>query len=350
MHQQPQHTATRSVARSLGLGLAALGLAVGLPLSATAQMPSDEDFQRVVDEAHAAFKDLTDGANANYIPILDTVPSELFGVAIATKDGRVFTAGDVDYRFSIQSVSKPFTAALIMAQQGPEAVKENIGVEPTGLPFNSQVAMQLYPERSVNPMVNAGAIAAVSLVQAENEDDRWAKVLDNIEGFAGEDLSVLDEVYQSEIDTAWSNRAIAWNLYNYDRLYAPPEESLRVYTKQCSIGVNARDLAVMGATLANGGVNPLTNRRMMPSEHVPELLAIMATAGFYDESGEWMFNAGLPSKTGVGGGIVSVVPGEFAIAAFSPRLNEAGNSVRSLKAIRHIAGELGVGLYGANPE
>jgi glutaminase len=337
----------RLLSAALGLGPA---LALAVPLSAAAQLPSDAEFQRVVDEAHAMFKDVTEGANANYIPILDTVPSELFGVAIATKDGRVFTAGDVDYKFSIQSVSKPFTAALIMAQQGPEAVREKIGVEPTGLPFNSQVAIQLYEERSVNPMVNAGAIAAVSLVEADNEDERWKLVKENIERFAGEGLTVLDEVYQSEIDTAWSNRAIAWNLYNYGRLYAPPEESLRVYTKQCSIGINTKNLAVMGATLANGGVNPLTGHKLMPSEHVPELLAIMATAGFYDESGEWMFEAGLPSKTGVGGGIVSVVPGKFAIAAFSPRLNEAGNSVRALKAIRHIAGELGVGLYGPNPE
>ena len=340
----------RSLFDRLSRGLLVLGLAAALPLTASAQMPSDQEFQRVVDEAHEAFKDLKDGANANYIPILDTIPSELFGVAIVTRDGKVFTAGDVDYKFSIQSVSKPFTAALIMAQQGPEAVRENIGVEPTGLPFNSQVAIQLYDERSVNPMVNAGAIAAVSLVEAEDEADRWKQVKENIERFAGEGLTVLDEVYQSEIDTAWSNRAIAWNLFNYGRLYAPPEESLRVYTKQCSIGINTRNLAVMGATLSNGGVNPLTGHKLMPAEHVPELLAIMATAGFYDESGEWMFTAGLPSKTGVGGGIVSVVPGQFAIAAFSPRLNEAGNSVRSLSAIRQIAGELGVGLYGANPD
>lgn len=344
------HTPHRTLASTLTRGLAALGLAAALPLTAAAQMPSDAEFQRVVDEAHAAFKDLKDGANANYIPILDTIPSELFGVAIVTKDGKMFTAGDVDYKFSIQSVSKPFTAALIMAQQGPEAVKDKIGVEPTGLPFNSQVAIQLYEERSVNPMVNAGAIAAVSLVKADNEEDRAKQVKENIERFAGEGLTVLDEVYQSEIDTAWSNRAIAWNLYNYGRLYAPPEESLRVYTMQCSIGINTKNLAVMGATLANGGVNPLTGHKLMPAEHVPELLAIMATAGFYDESGEWMYTAGLPSKTGVGGGIVSVVPGEFAIAAFSPRLNEAGNSVRALNAIRMIAGELGVGLYGANPD
>ena len=318
--------------------------------AALAEMPSDADLQRVVDEAHARFKDVKEGANANYIPILDTVPSDLFGVVIVTREGKVFTAGDVDYRFSIQSVSKPFTAALVMAQQGPEAVREKIGVEPTGQPFNSKIAIEMYPSRSGNPLVNAGAIAAVSLVEAKDEDDRWRLVHDNIEGFAGSELPVLEEVYTSEIETAWSNRAIANLLYNYERLYADPEETLRVYTRQCSIGINVEELAMMGATLANRGVNPSTGRRLLPAEHVPELLAIMAAAGFYDESGEWMFNAGLPAKTGVGGGVVAVVPEKFAIAAFSPRLNEAGNSIRSMRAIRHIAGELGVGLYGSNPE
>jgi glutaminase len=325
-------------------------LLLAIASAARAELPSDAELQRVVDEAHAAFKDVKEGANANYIPILDTVPSDLFGVAIVTREGKVFTAGDVDYRFSIQSVSKPFTAALIMAQQGPEAVRKKIGVEPTGLPFNSKIAIEMYESRSVNPMVNAGAIAAVSLVEAEDEEERWKLVHDNIEGFAGEKLPVLEEVYTSEYETAWSNRAIANLLYNYERLYADPEESLRVYIRQCSIGINAKNLAMMGATLANGGVNPATGRRMLPAEHVPELLAIMATAGFYDESGEWMFNAGLPAKTGVGGGVVAVVPEKFAIAAFSPRLNEAGNSIRSMRAIRQIAGELGVGLYGSNPE
>ncbi len=284
--------------------------------AAFSEMPSDADLQRVVDEAHAMFKDVKEGANANYIPILDTVPSDLFGVAIVTREGKVFTAGDVDYKFSIQSVSKPFTAALVMAQQGPKAVREKIGVEPTGLPFNSKIAIEMYPSRSGNPLVNAGAIAAVSLVEAKDEDDRWRLVHDNIEGFAGGELTVLEEVYTSEIETAWSNRAIANLLYNYERLYADPEESLRVYTRQCSIGINAAELAMMGATLANGGVNPSTGRRLLPAEHVPELLAIMATAGFYDESGEWMYSAGLPAKTGVGGGIVAVVPGRFAIATF----------------------------------
>ncbi|MEE4217499.1 MAG: glutaminase A [Xanthomonadales bacterium] len=330
--------------------LTSLFVLLAWPALALAEMPSDQALQQAVDKAYAEFKDVKEGANADYIPILATVPSDLFGVVIVTNEGKVFQAGDVDYRFSIQSVSKPFTAALIMAQQGPKAVREKIGVEPTGLPFNSKIAIEMYESRAVNPMVNAGAIAAVSLVQAGSEEERWSLVLDNIEGFAGEKLSVLEEVYTSEYETSWSNRAIANLLYNYNRLYAEPEESLRVYTRQCSIGVNARDLAVMGATLANGGKNPVTGRRMLPAEHVPELLAIMATAGFYDESGEWMFNAGLPSKTGVGGGVVSVVPGKFAIAAFSPRLNEAGNSIKSMRAIRRIAGQLGVGLYGPNPE
>jgi len=298
--------------------------------------PATKDFQRVVDAAYAKYKDLKDGKNADYIPIV-------------TKDGKVYTAGDVDYQFSIQSVSKPFTAALVMSQQSPAVLKEKIGVEPTGLPFNSKLALEIYKARSVNPLVNAGAIAAVSLVQANSEADRWNKVSQNLSDFAGRQLTVLEKVYDSEYTTAWGNRGIANLLYNWGRLYSDPEEALRVYTRECSVGVSAKDLGMMGATLANGGVNPLTKKQVMPAQHVPELLAIMATAGFYDESGDWMYTAGLPAKTGVGGGIVAVVPGRFAIAAFSPRLNEAGNSVRSLNAIRDIAGELGVGVFGPNP-
>ena len=311
--------------------------------------PAVKDFQRVVDAAYAKYKDLKDGKNADYIPILTETPSDLFGVVIVSKDGKVYSAGDVDYVFSIQSVSKPFTAALIMGEQGPTVLKEKIGVEPTGMAFNSKLALAIY-ENSMNPLVNAGAIAAVSLVQATSEQERWNKVLQNISDFAGRPLTVLEKVYESEYTTAFGNRGIANLLYNWGRLYSEPEEALRVYTRQCSIGVSARDLGLMGATLANGGVNPLTKKQVMPAQHVPELLAVMATAGFYDESGDWMYTAGLPAKTGVGGGIVAVVPGRFAIAAFSPRLNEAGNSVRSLNAIRDIAGELGVGVFGANPD
>jgi glutaminase len=319
--------------------------------SSGGQKISSQQFQAAVDKAHASFKDLKDGANADYIPILATVPSELFGVAIATRDGTVYTAGDVDYMFAIESTSKPFTAALVMQQYGgPDAVYEKIGVEPTGLPFNSKLALEIYDARSVNPLVNAGAIASVSMVKAGSEDERWQLVQDNLSGFAGSELPLMDEVFESEYSTSWSNRGIANLLYNYERLYADPEEAMRVYTKACSVGVTTRQLAIMGATLANGGVNPVTNERLLDEAHVPELLGIMLTAGFYDESGWWSYSAGLPAKTGVGGGIVAVVPGEFAIAAFSPRLNEAGNSIRAMNAIRQIAGDLGVGIFGANPE
>jgi len=315
-------------------------------------VPDASELQKVVSEAHSKFKGDTEGKNADYIPILATIPSELFGVVIATRDGKVYSAGDVDYRFAIESVSKVFTAALVMQEYGgPQVIMDKIGVEPTGLPFNSKMALELYKARSVNPLVNAGAIASVSLVKASSEEERWRKVLTNLRDFAGgADLPLLDEVYKSEYETSWSNRAIANLLFNYERLYADPEESMRVYTKQCSVGVSTKELAIMGATLANQGVNPKTGKRLLDASSVPEMLAIMLTAGFYDESGMWSAQAGLPSKTGVGGGVVSVVPGRFAIAAFSPRLNEAGNSVRAQKAIRYIAGKLGVGIFGPNPD
>ena len=338
-----------------GMFAAILLLASGPTASAKGEVGSSrytvEQIQQLVNEAHAKFKNVKDGKNADYIPILATVPSELFGVVIALRDGTTFAAGDADYAFAIESVSKPFTAALVMQQHGgPQAIVEKIGVEPTGLPFNSKLAIEIIKARSVNPLVNAGAIAAVSMVKAGGEKERWSLVLNNMSNFAGEPLKLMDKVYESEYTSSWSNRGIANNLYNYERLYSDPEEALRVYTKQCSVGVTTRQLAIMGATLANSGMNPKTGKRLLDAKHVPELLAIMLTAGFYDESGYWSMWAGLPSKTGVGGGIVSIVPGEMAIAAFSPRLNEAGNSVRAQKAIHHIAGQLGVGIFGPNPD
>ena len=325
-------------------------LGVALAVSVDAADIAPERLQQVVNSAYESYEDLKEGKNADYIPILATIPGDLFGVVIMTRDGQVFSAGDVDYVFSIQSIAKPFAAALVLQQQGPAALREKIGVEPTGLAFNSKLALEIHAARSVNPLVNAGALAAVSLIQAESETDRWNQVLQNLNRFAGANLEVLEDVYKSEYKTAWSNRGIANLLYNYGRLYCEPEEALRVYTRECSVGVNALNLAMMGATLANGGVNPKTGQRALNEQHVPELLALMAMAGFYDESGQWQYSAGLPAKTGVGGGIVAVVPGQFAIAAFSPRLNDAGNSIRAMRAIRWISGELGVGLYGANPE
>lgn len=304
-----------------------------------------ERLQKLVNSAHAQFADLTEGANADYIPILAEVPSELFGIAIVTVDGEVIEAGDVNHAFSIQSVSKPFTMALVMRNQGVDAIADRIGVEPTGMPFNSIVAIELNKQRSINPLVNAGAIAAVSMLKADNPADRWKQILDGYGEFAGEPLTLIDQVYMSEAETNYRNRAIANLLYAYDRLYSDPMEAVDVYTRQCSVGVTARQLAMMGATLANGGVNPKTGKAVLNKDYVDEVLAVMLMAGFYDEVGIWAYEAGLPAKTGVGGGIVAVVPGRMAIAAFSPRLNEAGNSVRALSAIQHISDTLELSLF-----
>lgn len=336
----------RHPSRGLRAALALALLAASAP-AAHAQAVSVErgELERLVNEAHAKFTSVTEGKNADYIPALAEVPSQLFGVVVVTVGGDVITAGDVDYPFSIQSVSKPFTMAHVMDVEGYAEVQEKIGVEPTGMPFNSKLAIELIPARSVNPLVNAGAIAAVSMIDAKDEKQRLAIVQQNLEAFAGGPLKILQKIYESEYTTAFGNRAIANLLYNHGRLYAEPEESLRVYTKQCSFGVDAKQLGVMGATLANGGVNPVTGKRVIQAEIVPKVLAVMQTAGFYDESGQWTAEVGLPSKTGVGGGIVSVVPGKMAIAAFSPPLNEAGNSVRAQLAIKHIANELRANVF-----
>ncbi len=307
----------------------------------------DAAIQRAVDEAHAMFRDLNEGKNADYIPALAKVDSKLFGIAVVTVDGKVYAAGDVEAAFSIQSVSKVFTAALVIEEQGVDGLQKKIGVEPTGLPFNSIVAIELLKNRPSNPLVNAGAIASTSLVKASSAEERWKKILGNLSGFAGRDLKILDDVYESEAATNGRNQSIARLLQAHERLYSDPAEATDVYTKQCSVGVTAKDLAVMGGTLANGGKNPLTGKALMKSEDVPELLAVMTMAGFYDESGKWAYEVGLPAKTGVGGGIVAVVPGKLAIAAFSPPVNEAGNSVRAQKAIAEIAKRLKLGVFNA---
>jgi glutaminase len=309
--------------------------------------PGTADLQRVVNEAYAKFKDDQSGKNADYIPYLASVPSNLFGVCIVTADGQVFTAGDVDYAFSIQSCSKVFTLCQVMEESGEEAVMTKIGVEPTGMPFNSVVALGMHTNFAVNPLVNCGAMASVSLVKADNASDRWNKILAYQSKFAGEPLKLIGEVYKSESDTNFRNRGMANILYNNGNLYCDPEEACDVYTKQCSIGVTARQLAVMGGTLADGGVNPITKEKCIDSKHVPRVLAVMMMAGFYDESGAWAYRAGLPAKTGVGGGIVAVVPGRMAIVGFSPPVNEAGNSVRATEAINYIINQLDLNIFGS---
>jgi glutaminase len=322
---------------------------VASPLvAADKSMPSDKVLQALVQDAHAKFKDVKEGASADYIPELAKVPPDLFGVAIVTAEGKIYTAGDVDYAFTIQSVSKPFTAGLVMQQYASaDIILDKIGVEPTGQKFNSLMATQTIPQVSVNPLVNSGAIAAVSLVKAKSAEDRFAQIMGFFEKLAGEKLTVIEDVYKSEAATNQRNRAHGYILFVSDRIYSDPMEAVDVYTRQCSIGVTAKQLAVMGATLANGGVNPITKTPVIDKKYVPKMLAIMMTAGFYNESGLWAYTAGLPAKTGVGGGIVAVVPGKMAIVGFSPRVNDAGNSVRSMKAIEYISDQLGTNLFGS---
>jgi len=318
--------------------------------AATAVAPAaatTADLQQLVNDAYARFKDVRDGTNADYIPELAKVPSDLFGVAIVTARGDTYSAGDVDHAFSIQSVSKPFTAALVMEQQGSDAIAQKIGVEPTGLKFNSILATQIIPQVSVNPLVNSGAIASVSMVQAKSAKERFNTILDYFDRLSGAKLKVIEDVYKSEAATNQRNRAHAYILAAEERIYSDPMEAVDVYTRQCSIGVTAKQLGVMGATLANNGVNPITQQRVLEAKYVPKVLAIMMMAGFYNESGMWAYSAGLPAKTGVGGGIVAVVPGKMAIVGFSPRLNPAGNSVRATKAIQYITDQLGVNLFGS---
>jgi glutaminase len=333
----------------LGLALLIGLLGLWLPRAACAQngVPSAETLERLAKEAHAKFKDDKSGKNADYIPALAKVPSDLFGITIVTVDGKVLNVGDVDYAFSIQSCSKVFTLCLVMQESGDQVVYDKINVEPTGHAFNSIVAVEEGDGRADNPFVNAGAMATVSLVKAKTAQERWEKIIACYNKFAGEKLTVLDDIYKSEAETNFRNRGIAHVLFNSGHFYADPLECTDVYTKQCSVGVTCKQLAVMGGTLANHGVNPLTKERCLEAKYVPKVLSVMTMCGFYDGSGAWAWNAGLPAKTGVGGGVVAVVPGKMCIVGFAPPLDKFGNSVRAQEAIRYIAEQLELSIFGS---
>ena len=323
-----------------------------LPIRATAQSgrsspvaPRREVVAAVVQEAYDKFKDDKNGKNADYIPYLAQVDSKLFGIAIVTTDNQVITMGDVNYSFSIQSISKVYTMALAMDALGADKVFEKIGSEPTGRPFNSPVAVVDMPTHTGNPFVNAGAIATTSLISGKDADEKWNKILDFYGRVAGEKLTLIDEVYKSEAATNTGNKALSMLLAKYDRIYADPFESVDIYTKQCSVGVNATQLARMGATLANNGINPATGVQVINADAVPHILSTMTEAGLYDGSGAWAWRVGLPAKSGVGGGIVAIVPGKGAIAVFAPPLDEAGNSVKAQRVIEYVANKLHYNLY-----
>ena len=332
--------------------VAAAVVGVGL----AAQRPSGEipaGTQTAVDAAYTKYRNLKEGKNADYIPALAKVDPNLYGIALVTADGKVYTAGDTKTEVSIQSISKVFTMAEVIQEQGLESVEKRIGVDATGARFNSIIAVEAVrtvvgtgaPE--MNPLVNAGAISTTSMVQGATSDEVWKKIIDFHDAAAGRQLTVLQDVYKSESDTNQRNQAIGALMYAYGYIKDNWQQAVDLYTRQCSIGVNARDLAVMAATLAFGGRNPVTGKQVMDPAKGPGVLAVMATAGLYDDSGKWLYHTGLPGKSGVGGGIIAVSPGKFGIAVVSPPLDEAGNSVRAQRAITDISAALNGNPYAA---
>jgi glutaminase len=311
----------------------------------SAVAPTSDLVKRSVDEAYTRYRSDTAGKNADYIPYLAQVDSKLFGVAVVSTDKETNAIGDTSYSFSMQSISKVFTLALAMEELGVDKVFDRIGSEPTGRPFNSIEAVVDMKTHTGNPMVNAGAIATTSLISGATADAKWNKLLAFYSKAAGEKLSLIDAVYRSEAATNEGNRALAALLVKYQRIYSDPTEAVDIYTKACSVGVNVKQLAQMGATLANNGVNPMTGEQVIKAEYVPYILSAMTMAGLYDTSGAWAWHVGLPAKSGVGGGIVAIAPGKGAVAVFAPRLDEAGNSVKAQKVITYVADKLDMNIF-----
>jgi glutaminase len=314
-------------------------------LAAPAQVPGRAEVEPALKAAHEKYRNLKEGANADYIPALAKVDPKIYGIALVTVDGKVYTAGDEKSEVSIQSISKVFTMARVMEEQGVDAIEANVGVDATGQVFNSIVAVEQYKGAEMNALVNPGAITVTGMVQGASRAEIWNKILGWYGEFAGRPLSVNQEVFKSESATNQRNQAIAMLMYAYGHIKKDPLQATDLYTEQCSVSVNAKDLAVMAATLANAGRNPVTGKQVMKSANVPEVLAVMATAGLYDDSGKWLYKTGLPAKSGVGGGILAVSPGKFGIAVISPPLDKAGNSVRAQKAIADISNALGGNPY-----
>jgi glutaminase len=337
--------------RRIGAAIVALALLLLTGSLMRAQAPADA--QKAVDAAFAKYKTLKEGKNADYIPALAKVDPNLFGIALVTADGKVYTAGDLTTQVSIQSISKVFTMSQVIQEQGLEAIEQRIGVDATGARFNSIIAIEGVkmvagtgaPE--MNPLVNPGAISATSMVKGANADEVWQRIIGFHNDAAGRSLSVLQDVYKSESDSNQRNQAIGALMLAYGYIKSDWPRAVDLYTRQCSIGVNAKDLAMMAATLAAGGKNPVTNKQVLDTAKVPGVLAVMATAGLYDDSGKWLYHTGLPAKSGVGGGIIAVSPGKFGIAVVSPPLDDAGNSIRAQRAIADISNALGGNPYAA---
>lgn len=291
----------------------------------------------------------TSGAVASYIPELANVEPEQLGIALVSARGDVHDAGDSDVPFTIQSVSKPFVFALALDALGIDEVTRHVGLEPSGEPFNA-ISLEAASGRPLNPMINAGAIVTTSLIAGDTSEDKFAVVRDGLERFAARDLVVDEDVFSSEAATGDRNRALAYLTKSAGTLASSVEVATTAYFRQCSVSVTARDLAIMAATLATGGVNPVSGERVISEDAARWTTAVMTSCGMYDESGGWMVHVGLPAKSGVGGGIVAVQPGQFGIGTFSPRLDERGNSVRGVAMLEHLSAQYGLHMLANRGE
>ena len=316
----------------------------------TGHLPEPARVDELLLRAHERYRGLDDGVVADYIPVLGRADPTLFGLAVAEVNGATHDAGDSWHPFSIQSISKAFVFALVLQRIGPDAAMQRIGVNNTGLPFNSVMAVELNGGNPMNPMVNAGALVTTSLVPGDTEEAKWEFVREGLAAFAGHPLELDVEVYESEAATNQRNQGIARLLQSYGRIEFDPLEVTDIYTRQCSLLVTAHDLALMGATLADGGVNPVTGQRVVDPDVCRQTLATMASSGLYEHSGDWLFEIGMPGKSGVSGGIVTIAPGKGGLGTFSPPLDAAGNSVRGKRATRYLSGALGMNLFASAPE
>jgi glutaminase len=316
----------------------------------TGHLPPPDRVGALVTEAYERVRINTEGQNSTVYPALARVPRDLFGICVVGTTGSIYSAGDDQYEFSIMSVSKPFVFALVCQAIGAEEARQKLGVNATGMAFNSVAAVERSEGGKTNPMVNSGAIATTSLVPGASHEARWQFIHEGLSRFAGRTLPLNDEVYASASETNYRNQSIARLLQSFDRIYLDPAQATDLYTKQCSLNVSAKDLAVMGATLADGGVNPLTRERVVDAESCRDALAVMATAGLYETSGDWLYDIGLPGKSGIGGGIVTVSPGKGGLGTFAPPLDKAGNSVKGQLAAKFLADRLGLDLFASKPE
>jgi glutaminase len=325
-------------------------LGAALPYVSTGHLPTPERVQALVAEAHERYSSVAEGKNSEVYPALARVASELFGICVVGTSGNVYAIGDAGHEFSIMSVSKPFVFALVCQALGPEEARRRLGVNATGLAFNSLGAIERSADGRTNPMVNSGAIATTSLVPGATSEARWRFIHDGLSRFAGRTLPLNEEVYASASATNFRNQSIARLLQSFERIYIEPAEATDLYTRQCSLNVSAKDLAVMGATLADGGVNPLTKERLVDPLVCHYTLAVMATSGLYETSGDWLYDIGLPGKSGIGGGIVTVSPGKGGLGTFAPPLDAAGNSVKGQLVAKFLSQKLGLDLFLSKPE